>query len=105
MIRILTTEAAEATTITVDGQLSGDSVEAVETCSREAIGQGRPVHLFLREISTIDECGRALLCRLAEKRLRLSAAGIYSAYIVAGIRRAIESGRTADAAPLKGAGT
>jgi len=87
MIRILTADAPEAITITLDGHLAGESVDAVEICTHQAIGQRRPVNLFLREVSAIDERGRALLCRLAEKGVDLSAAGIYCSYIIAGIRR------------------
>jgi hypothetical protein len=49
------------------------------------MGQGRPVHLFLRDVSHIDEHGRSLLSRLARKGVRLSASGVYSSYIVAEI--------------------
>ena len=50
MIRILTADEPNAITITVDGQLVDDCVDAVETCSYQAMGQGRPVHLFLRDV-------------------------------------------------------
>jgi hypothetical protein len=87
MIRILTDDEPDAITITVDGQLVNDCVEAVETCSYQAMGQGRPVHLFLRDVSPIDEQGRSLLSRLAGKGVRLSASGVYSSYIVAEINK------------------
>ena len=87
MIRILTAEEPNAITITVDGQLVDDCVATVETCSYQAIGQGRPVHLFLRDVSHIDEHGRSLLSRLAAKGVQLRASGVYSSYIVAEISR------------------
>jgi hypothetical protein len=87
MIRILTADEPDTITITVDGQLVDDCVDAVETCSDQAIGQGRPVHLFLRDVSHIDEHGRSLLFRLAGKGVRLSASGVYSSYIVAEISK------------------
>jgi hypothetical protein len=40
MIRILTADEPNATTITVDGQLVGDCVDAVETCSYQAMARG-----------------------------------------------------------------
>ena len=67
MIRILTADEPNAITITVDGQLVDESIDAVETCSYQAMGQGKPVHLFLRDVSHIDEHGRSLLSRLAGK--------------------------------------
>ena len=82
MIRIITTDEADGIRMIIDGQLAGHSVDAVESCSREAMAQGRPLHLFLREVSNIDEGGRMLLCRLAAKGVALSASGVYSSYIV-----------------------
>jgi hypothetical protein len=87
MIRILTADEPNGITITVDGQLVDGSVEAVEMCSHQALAQGRPVHLFLRDVSHIDEHGRSLLSRLTAKGVQLSASGLYSSYIVAEISR------------------
>ena len=67
MIRIITAEKPKCTTITVDGQVSGDYVETIETCCAQALLKGKPVHLFLRDVSSIDEPGRGLLYRLAGK--------------------------------------
>jgi hypothetical protein len=75
MIRILTADEPDAITITVDGQLVDDCVDAVETCSDQAMGQGRPVHLFLRNVSHIDEHGRSLLSRLAGKGVSIKRLG------------------------------
>ena len=52
---------------------------------KQAIGHGKPVRLFLRDVSTMDESARALLGRLAAKGIHLSAAGVYSSYMVAEI--------------------
>jgi hypothetical protein len=82
MIRVLTTSEPNAITITVDGHLVGDYIDAVETNVHHACGQRRPVHLYLRDVSLIDQLGRALLSRLAARGVRLSASGIYSAYVV-----------------------
>lgn len=85
MIRITTTTETAATTITVDGRLTSEYVEALDTCVKQAIETGVQVHLFLRNVSTIDEHGRALLGRLAVDGVQLSATGIYSSYIVSQI--------------------
>lgn len=42
----------------------------------------KPVHLFLRDVSTVDQAGRALLCRLAAKGVRLFGSGVYTSYLV-----------------------
>lgn len=82
MIRVLTADGPNAITITVDGQLVQECVEAVETSSKQAMGAGRPVRLYLRDVSHIDERGRSLLSRLAGQGVHLSAAGVYSSYVV-----------------------
>lgn len=76
MTRIMTATEPNAVTITVDGQLLGHSVEAVDTRVNQAIGLGRAVRLFLRDITDIDENGRALLSRLAMNGVHLSAAPV-----------------------------
>ena len=85
MIRIMTADDPACTTITVDGQLSGEYAETIETCCAQAFLKGKPVELFLRDVSNIDEPSRGLLHRLVGKGVGLKAAGIYSSYLVAGI--------------------
>ena len=87
MIRIMTATQPKVITITVDGDLSGEYVGAVENCMKQAMAQGRATCLFLRDVSSIDESGQALLCRLAARRVRLRAAGVYSSYVVAKIKQ------------------
>ena len=82
MIRIMTADEPTHREIIVDGQLCGGCVELVETCCRQAIANGKPVQLYLRDVSTIDESGRALLGRLSTKGISLKAAGLYSSYVV-----------------------
>jgi hypothetical protein len=82
MIRITTADEPERTVITVDGQLSGEYIDPLEACCIQAICKGKPVRLFLHDVSTIDESGRALLRRLSAKGVDLKAAGIYSSYVV-----------------------
>jgi hypothetical protein len=90
MIRIWSTHEASATTITVDGRLVGDYVDSVQACVDQAMSEQKRLHLFLRDVSHIDEAGRALLVRLAAKGVVLSASGLYSSYVVAEITRQSE---------------
>ena len=95
MIRISTANDPAAITIIVDGQLLSEYANAIELCSQQAASQRKPVHLFLRDVSHIDESGRALLSRLAAKGVQLSASGVYCSYIVAEVtRHNAENGRT-----------
>ncbi len=93
MIRVFTTNEPNGVTLTIDGQLVGEYVEAVKASTHEAIGEKKRVHLFLRNVSHIDEHGRALLANLAAKGVQLSAAGVYSSYIVEGIPRGLTQQR------------
>lgn len=87
MIRVFTASESNAITLTIDGQLVGEYVEAVETSTQEAMKEKRPVRLILRDVSHIDERGRTLLALLAAKGVQLSATGVYSSYIVEEIRQ------------------
>ena len=87
MIHISTKNEPGRTTITVDGLLAGEDVDAVERSCTEAKTQERQVRLFLREVSNIDTRGLALLHCLARNGVELSAAGVYSSYIVEEVRR------------------
>jgi hypothetical protein len=82
VFRVSRTDEPSRTIITIDGQLSGESMKVVEICCEKAISRGKPVHFFLRDVSTVDQGGRALLCRLAAKGVRLLASGVYTAYLV-----------------------
>jgi len=89
MIRIMTIAKPHKTTVTVDGAVAGEYVEAIDTCVKQAIAKGRPVRLFLRDVSSIDESGRSLLARLAADGVRLGANGVYFSYMVAEISRSV----------------
>ena len=92
MIRIMTIAKPHRTTVTVDGAVAGEYVEAIDTCVKQAIAKGRPVRLFLRDVSSIDESGRGLLARLAADGVHLGANGVYFSYMVAAISRSAAFG-------------
>ena len=87
MIRILTADEPDALAITVDGRLVGEYVKEVETCVQRAIEEKKKIRVFLRNVTDIDDIGRSLLLRLAAQDIELSASGVYSAYVVAGLGR------------------
>jgi hypothetical protein len=59
MFRVSKVDERSRTVITIDGQLSGDYIEAVKTCCDQAISTGKPVHHSLSDVSTIDQGGSA----------------------------------------------
>jgi len=82
MIRVTKTEERSRTVVTIDGQLSGECVTVVETCCRQAESRQKPVYVFLRDVTTVDQAGTMLLRRLAAKGIRLLARGVYMSYLV-----------------------
>lgn len=82
MIRVTKKEEQSLTTVTIDGQLSSDSIAIVETCCNQARSTGNPVQLFLRDISAVDQAGEMLLRRLAARGICLMARGVYTSYLV-----------------------
>ena len=78
-------------TIAIDGQLIGEYVAEIEASIGKSMEQYNAVHLFLRNVSHIDEAGHALLSRLAALGVELSAAGLYSSHIVAQLQPALIS--------------
>jgi hypothetical protein len=85
MIRIQAADNPGGTTIVIDGQLIGEYVAEVEESIRKSQEQYNEVHLFLRNVSHIDDMGHALLSRLAAQGVQLSAAGLYSSHVVSQI--------------------
>ena len=93
MIRVFTADRPNSISLTVDGRLVGEYVAAVETSTCDAIQENKPVHLFLRDVSHIDEQGQKLLSQLAAKGVQLRASGVYSCFIVDEIRRELSRRR------------
>jgi ABC-type transporter Mla MlaB component len=82
MFRVSTTKEGPQTTVTLDGQLSSESIGAVEACCEQARAAGAQVRLFLRDVSAIDRAGRELLAKLAGRGVQLAADGVYNSYLV-----------------------
>jgi ABC-type transporter Mla MlaB component len=82
MFRITKADEPSRTTLTIDGQLSADSIAAVETCCSQAGSSGKPVQLYLRHVTSVDQAGQQLLSRLAARGIHLAASGVYTSYLV-----------------------
>jgi hypothetical protein len=82
MIRVTKTEERSRTVVTIDGQLSGECVTVVETCCSQAASRRKPIYVFLRDVTTVDQAGTMLLRRLTARGIRLLARGIYTSYLV-----------------------
>ena len=73
MLRVSKREERSRTVLIGEGHLSADYVQVIETCCNEAISTGAIVHLYLRDVPTVDGASRALLSRLAAKGVLLLA--------------------------------
>jgi ABC-type transporter Mla MlaB component len=93
MFRISKAEEPSRTTLTIDGQLSADSIAAVETCCNQARSNGRPVQLYLRDVTSVDQAGQSLLSRLAARGIHLAASGVYTSYLVQAVTGAEKAPR------------
>jgi len=82
MIRVTKIEERSKTVVIIDGQVSADCVGVVETCCNQARSNGKPVHLFLRDVSSVDQAGQTLLARLAAEGIRVVARGVYTSYLI-----------------------
>ena len=71
------------------GNSSVNTLGRLRPQSKRASEQRKNVHLFLRDVSHIDETGHSLLSRLAAQGVELSAAGLYSSYVINQIQRAL----------------
>ena len=95
MIRVTKTQEPSKTLVTIDGQLSGEAVGLVQACCKEAESDGKPVHLFLRDVTAIDDGGRLLLQRLAGNGVRVSGRGLYTSHLIEELTTAANGGRSA----------
>jgi len=82
MIRVTRADELSRTVVTIDGQLSGDTIAIVESSCNQAKSNGRPVELFLRDVTIVDPAGRTLLSRLASQGVHLVGSGVYTSYLV-----------------------
>lgn len=97
MFRLSTKEEGGNTVVTVDGQISGEYLDVVEDWCNHAALKGKPVRLYLRDVSAVDDAGRSMLRRLAKKGIGITATGVYNCYLV----EALHTGITGSGAPQR----
>lgn len=71
----------------IDGQLLGDYVRLAEEYCSKALSSGKPLCVYLRNVSAIDQAGREFLSRLAARGIRLLASGVYTSHVVKTLKR------------------
>jgi hypothetical protein len=94
MFRLNTKEEAERVVVEVDGQISGEYIDVLEDWCERAASKGKPVRLFLRDVTLFDRAAHAMLRRIVKKGVDLQASGVYTSYLVEGIRSRVATGAT-----------
>ncbi len=92
MFRVDEESDKQRTQLSIAGCVSAECAALLESSCDQALREGRAVDLFLKDVTTIDEDGYALLHRLSRKGVRLSANGLYHSYLVESIRQRTGSG-------------
>ena len=77
------------TVLSIDGELKAECVAVVEECCSQALADGHPVCLFLRDVSTMDQAGQDFLGRVAAQGVRLQASGVYMSHLVKTLQQAV----------------
>jgi hypothetical protein len=75
------------TRLSVAGSISAECVDLLESYCEQALKDGKTVDFVLTDVTTIDDAGHALLYRLTKRGVRLSARGLYHAYLIESIRQ------------------
>lgn len=95
MFRISKTDQPARSVLILEGALSEECVEAVDTCCRQAMTRGVPVDLYLRDVTDIGGAALALLRKVARLGVRLRGAGVYTSFVLRGIYSAEGGGEKA----------
>lgn len=87
----ITIERDEATTLELEGKISGPWVEELERCWRSELERTPPssVDVSLRSISFVDARGKALLARMVEAGTRVEGAGCMTRALIEEIVRTV----------------
>ena len=75
--------------LSLAGEMTAECIALLETYCQQALKDGKTVDLVLRDVTTIDEAGHALLHRLAARGVCLSGSGLYLSYLVDTIRQRV----------------
>jgi hypothetical protein len=88
IFRIDQVDGQRRSLVIIEGKLAGEYVGVAEACCTQALASGKRLVVFLRDVTTIDEAGRSLLCRLAARGVRLRGSGVYTSYLLRELTRA-----------------
>lgn len=82
VFRLSRTDRHGCIRLTLEGELKSESAGAAETACLEALADGFPVTVLVKNVTEIDADGYAFLQRLVATKARVRAIGIYSQYVL-----------------------
>ena len=88
MFRLNCAYKRSGTFLSIEGDLKAEGVGAIESACLEALADGAPVTVILKNVTEIDADGIAFLRRLVLTKARVQAIGIYSQYILKNLKQA-----------------
>jgi ABC-type transporter Mla MlaB component len=87
MLKITTRDYGNRTVFELEGKLAGPWVEEMKECWREAAAANRPVGVLLKQVSFIDNAGKALLSEMCRGGAKIEGAGCMTSVTVEEIKR------------------
>jgi len=87
MLHVSHTDSSTHTVIAIEGHLSGECVPVLAQYCRERLANNRPLVLYLKNVSGVDDQGCDLLRQLLSQGVRLRATGVYIRRMVEELKR------------------
>lgn len=87
MLKITRQDSETQTVFELEGKLAGPWVEELDSCWRDAAGDGRSLKVLLCAVTFVDERGRDLLTEMYRNGAELVAEGCMNKAIVDEIQR------------------
>ena len=82
MLKITTHREATLVILELEGRLAGPWVDELKTCWQQAGVRDRPLCVVLKQVTFIDDDGRALLAAMHRDGVKLEAAGCMTKAVI-----------------------
>jgi hypothetical protein len=91
MLKITIIDGGDRTIFELEGKLAGPWVEEMKECWRKAADADRPVGVLLKQVSFIDNAGKALLIEMCRAGAEIDGEGCMTSVTVAEIKGGCKS--------------
>ncbi len=85
MLKITTHSEGTLNILELEGRLVGPWIEELEKCWRQAAGADHEIRVVLKQVTYIDDAGRALLTAMHRAGVKLEANGCMTNAVIAQI--------------------